>query len=88
MRIMLATFLAFVVLLVVAMVAKGTLSTVLAVGAFGALGATALLGSRWNLNGSTADAFGEARRRKRADRQHRRARREQAIHEGTWRPSA
>jgi hypothetical protein len=85
-RIMLATFLAFPVLLVVGMVLGGTLSSVLVVCAFAALAATVVLGARWNLNGSAAENFGGAKRRARADRQHRLARREQAIHDGSWQP--
>jgi hypothetical protein len=85
-RIMLATFWAFVVLLVVGLILGGALSTVLVICAFASLAATILLGARWNLNGSAGEAFGSSKRRARADREHRLARREQAIRDRSWQP--
>ncbi|HEY7143233.1 MAG TPA: hypothetical protein VH637_03230 [Streptosporangiaceae bacterium] len=79
-------FLAFAGLVAAAVIVGGGASYALIAAAIAALAATALTGARWQLNGNVADSFGPAARGRRADRKHQRARREQAIRNGTWRP--
>lgn len=85
-RLLQALFGAFVALLVVAMTVHHAAGEAALVLSLAALAGAALLGGRWHMNGNTADAFGRAARQRKADRRHKRARREQAIREGTWSP--
>jgi hypothetical protein len=81
-----ALFAAFLILAAVALTIHGAGSGVAFAAALAALGGAALLGARWRLNGSVADAFGQVARERRAERKHRLYRRRQAIVRGAWQP--
>ena len=60
--------------------------TVLAfVASLAGVGSVAVLGARWGLNSNAAESWSATRRRSSGQRAQR-ARREQALHDGTWRP--
>jgi hypothetical protein len=62
------------------------LTSVAFIASLAGLGSVAVLGARWGLNSNATESW-SATRQRRADRKTQRARRAQAVRDGTWRPA-
>jgi len=61
------------------------LTSVAFIASLAGLGSVALLGARWGLHSNATETW-SATRQRRGDRRSQRARRAQAVRDGTWRP--